>query len=54
MCSNNNEEVQTNVSVNVDVPKIVKYSCLAGVLIIAIIFGCRTFVKMLELKKDCE
>lgn len=37
-----------NVNVNVDVPKIVKYSCIAGVLIVAIIFGTKCFRHMLE------
>jgi hypothetical protein len=37
-----------NVYVIVDVPKIVKYSCVAGVLIVGIIFGTKCFHKMLE------
>ena len=36
------------VNVNVDVPKIVKYCCFTGVLIVGIIFGTRCFKKMLE------
>jgi hypothetical protein len=37
-----------NVNVNVDVPKIVKYSCVAGVLIVGIIFAAKCFHKLLE------
>lgn len=36
------------VSVNVDVPKIVKYLSVASVLIVGIIFGTRCFRNMLE------
>lgn len=36
------------VKVNVDVPKIVKYSCVTGILIVGIIFGSKCFNKMLE------
>ncbi len=39
---------QVNVNVNVDVPKIVKYSCVTGVLIVGIIFGTKLFGKMLD------
>ncbi len=36
------------VNVNVDVPKIVKYVSVAGILIVGIIFGTKSFRKMLE------
>lgn len=47
-CSPENKEAQVNVNVNVDVPKIVKYSCITGVLIVAIVFGTKIYRKMLE------
>jgi hypothetical protein len=47
-CSTENNEAQVNVNVNVDVPKIVKYSCITGVLIVAIVFGTKIYRKMLE------
>ncbi len=37
-----------DVKVTVEVSKIVKYVSIAGVLIVGIIFGTRTFRKMLE------
>ncbi len=42
------EESEANVTVKVDVSKIVKYVCAAGIVIVAIIFGTKTFLKMLE------
>lgn len=42
------QDTDVRVSVTVDVPKIVKYLCVAGVLIVGIIFGTKTFKKMLE------
>ncbi len=49
-CSSKENDNGANVivNVNVDVPKIVKYSCLTGILIVGIIFGTRCFQKMLE------
>ena len=48
-CSNSNHAAPTtNVNVTVDVPKIVKYTCVAGVLIVAIVFATKCFLKMLE------
>ena len=41
-------DVAVKVNVTVDVPKIVKYSCLTGVLIVAIIFSSKCFLKMLD------
>ncbi|MBH1940561.1 hypothetical protein I5677_06645 [Mobilitalea sibirica] len=42
------ENVGTSVTVKVDVSKIVKYACIAGVFIVGIIFGTRCYQKMLE------
>lgn len=42
------EPAGVTVKVNVDVPKIVKYACLTGILIVGIIFGTKCFAKMLE------
>ena len=41
-------EAETGVTVKVDVAKIVKYICIAGVLIVAIIFGTRCFSNILK------
>lgn len=47
-CSSNDVDHKVSVNVNVDVPKIVKYSCVTGVLIVGIIFGTKLFHNMLE------
>lgn len=47
-CSKKVPESTVQVNVNVDVPKIVKYSCITGVLIVAIVFGSKIYKKMLE------
>jgi hypothetical protein len=47
-CSSKAADRSINVNVNVDVSKIVKYSCITGVLIVGIIFGTNAFKKMLE------
>ena len=40
------------VSVTVDVSKIVRNAASAGVFIVGIVFGCSTYRKMLEWQKD--
>lgn len=49
-CTPKDDEVNSNVkvSVNVDVPKIVKYCCFTGVMIVAIIFCSKNCRKMIE------
>lgn len=49
-CRSKDDNANSNVcvNVNVDVPKIVKYSCLTGVLIVGIVFASINFRKMLE------
>lgn len=49
-CSSNEEKPEADVNVNiiVDVPKIVKYVSIAGILIVGIIFGTKTFRKMMD------
>ena len=42
------KEPNINVTVNVDVPKIVKYTCITGILIVAIIFSSKNLARMLE------
>jgi hypothetical protein len=42
------QEGGVTVRVNVDVPKIIKYLCITGVIIVGIIFGTKTFKHMLE------
>ena len=46
----NNDLVE--VSVNVDVSKILRNAAIAGVFIVGIVFGCSTYRKMLEWQRD--
>lgn len=46
--SDQNTQVGVSVNVLVDVPKIVKYMCIAAITIIGIIFGTRCYHKMIE------
>ena len=46
----NNDLVE--VSVNVDVSKIVRNAAIVGVFIVGIVFGCSTYRKMLEWQRD--
>lgn len=41
-------DLSTSVTVTVDVTKIVKYVCCAGVFIVGIIFGTKCCHKMME------
>ncbi|HKL99240.1 MAG TPA: hypothetical protein VJZ06_04985 [Mobilitalea sp.] len=41
-------EPGVNVNVTVNVTKIVKYLCLAGVFIVGIIFGTKCYNKMMD------
>lgn len=47
-CCTEDADNNVRVKVNVDVPKIVKYACITGVLIVSIVFGANIFHKMLE------
>ena len=38
----------SSVNVSVDVTKIVKYVCFAGIVIVGIIFGTKCYQKMLD------
>jgi len=42
------KDIDSAVTVSVDVTKIVKYVCIAGVIIVGIIFGNRCYQKMLS------
>ena len=44
--SDRNEGKSVDVTVNVDVSKIVRNVAVAGVLIVGIIFGCNTYRKL--------
>jgi len=46
-CSQENEGC-SSVNVHVDVTKIVKYVCIAGVFVVGIIFGTKCCHKMME------
>ena len=41
-----------DVTVNVDVSKIVRNAAIAGVLIVGIIFGCTTYKKLCDWEKE--
>ena len=47
-CCKSEKEPNINVTVNVDVPKIVKYTCITGILIVAFIFSSKNLARMLE------
>jgi hypothetical protein len=42
------DEKTGRLTMDLNITKIVKYACVAGVLIVAIIFGTKTFEKMIE------
>lgn len=46
--NNSPMDLSTSVTVTVDVTKIVKYVCCAGVFIVGIIFGTKCCHKMME------
>ena len=51
------ERGSVDVTVNVDVSKIVRNVAVAGVLIVGIIFGCGTYKKLLDWEScecDCD
>ncbi|QHQ61287.1 hypothetical protein Ana3638_11300 [Anaerocolumna sedimenticola] len=49
MCKNSIQEpAESGVSVKIDVTKIVKYVCIAGVVIVAIIFTTKCISKILN------
>lgn len=53
MCCKQSEEImEPGVSVKVDVSKIVKYVCLAGVLIVGIIFGTKCAINIIKLNRS--
>ncbi len=47
-CCESKEAGTSSVNISVDVTKIVKYVCLAGIIIVGIIFGTRCYQKMIE------
>lgn len=46
------KEKRADITVSVDVSKIVRNVGIAGVLIVGIIFGCNTYRKVLEWERD--
>jgi len=46
------KEKRADITVSVDVSKIVRNVSIAGVLIVGIIFGCNTYRKVLEWERD--
>lgn len=52
MTKKKNGEKVADVTVTVDVSKIVRNVSIAGVCIVGIIFGCNTYKKVLEWKNE--
>jgi len=52
MSKKNNGEKVADVTVTVDVSKIVRNVSIAGVCIVGIIFGCNTYRKVLQWKNE--
>ena len=48
----NKSEKTADITVSVDVSKIVRNVSIAGVLVVGIIFGCSTYRKVLQWQKD--
>ncbi len=48
------QESNSTITVNVDVSKIVRNVGIAGVCIVAIIFGCNTYRKLLQWRDEEE
>lgn len=48
----NKKEKVADVTVSVDVSKIVRNVSIAGVLVVGIIFGCNTYRKVLQWQKE--
>lgn len=42
------ENSRPKVAVEVNVANIVKYVCITSVIIVSIVFGCKTFSKMID------
>lgn len=47
-----NDKNSVDVTVNVDVSKIVRNVGIAGVFIVGIIFGCNTYKKLLQWRDE--
>lgn len=46
------DEKTADITISVDVSKIVRNVSVAGVLIVGIIFGCNTYRKVLQWQKE--
>ena len=46
------KEKTADITVNVDVSKVVRNVSIAGVLVVGIIFGCATYRKVMQWQKD--
>lgn len=52
-CDNKKDAAKNvDVTVNVDVSKIVRNAAIAGVLIVGIIFGCTTYKKLCDWEEE--
>ena len=47
-CCNPKEAGASSVIISIDVTKIVKYACCTAIVIVGIIFGTKSYQKMLE------
>jgi hypothetical protein len=48
----NKNDKNANVTVSVDVTKIVRNVSIAGVVVVGIVFGCNTFYKFIKWKNE--
>lgn len=53
MITGKKDKGSVDVTVTVDVSKIVRNAAIAGVLIVGIVFGCSTYKKLLDWE-DCD
>jgi len=56
MCKDKNYGIveKSGSSLNIDVTKIVKYVCIAGVLIVGIVFGTMCYMKILNKHNELD
>lgn len=48
----NKKEKTADITVSVDVSKIVRNLSIAGVLVVGIVFGCNTYRKILQWQRE--
>lgn len=51
---NTQTKSKADITVSVNVTNIVKYVCIAGVAIVGIIFGCKSYIETVKAKQEEE